>query len=373
MELLFAGVIFGVATLAYANGANDNFKGVATLFGSRTSNYKTALSWATIATLAGSICSIFLAKTLLKNFSGRGLVPDSIVTSPEFVFSLTMGAAATVLLATLLGLPISTTHSITGALVGCGFVASPAGVNLSKLMGTFFLPLILSPFLAMALAFLAYKTLHFIHLRIGIASTSSIFIQKRTQTVAEASDHPLVAFSTLSSLDSSKRSQLSGQGAYNGTLAGTGSRRILDSVHFLSAGIVSFARGLNDTPKIVGLLFGLQILEVRSTLLIVALCMAVGGLVGAGKVAHTMSKKICRFNDGQGVAALLVTGFLVIFSSLIGLPVSTTHVSVGSITGIGLVNKTNNNRMISAIATSWILTLPIAALISALVYFLLKA
>ena len=52
--------------LAYANGANDNFKGVATLFGSDTTNYKVAIWWATLTTFAGSICSIALANALLK-------------------------------------------------------------------------------------------------------------------------------------------------------------------------------------------------------------------------------------------------------------------------------------------------------------------
>ncbi len=69
LTVLFLATIF----LAYSNGANDNFKGVATLFGSGTTSYKFAITWATISTLAGSITSLFLAETLLRNFSGRGL------------------------------------------------------------------------------------------------------------------------------------------------------------------------------------------------------------------------------------------------------------------------------------------------------------
>ena len=67
--------------LAYSNGANDNFKGVASLFGSGTCSYRTAISWATITTFAGSIMSIFLAQALLKKFSGKGIVPDQFVGS----------------------------------------------------------------------------------------------------------------------------------------------------------------------------------------------------------------------------------------------------------------------------------------------------
>ncbi|MBI3535310.1 MAG: inorganic phosphate transporter, partial [Deltaproteobacteria bacterium] len=68
-------VLFGIF-LAYANGSNDNFKGVATLLGSKTTTYKNALSWATLTTLAGSLAALVLAHGLISSFSGKGLVPD---------------------------------------------------------------------------------------------------------------------------------------------------------------------------------------------------------------------------------------------------------------------------------------------------------
>jgi PiT family inorganic phosphate transporter len=116
--MLGALIFFAVCFLAYANGANDNFKGVASLFGSRTCGYRTAISWATVATFAGSVTALFLAQALIKKFSGKGLVPDDLVASPQFVLAVACGAGATVILATLLGFPISTTHGLTGALVG---------------------------------------------------------------------------------------------------------------------------------------------------------------------------------------------------------------------------------------------------------------
>jgi hypothetical protein len=76
LVLLFLTTCF----VAYSNGANDNFKGVASLFGSRTCNYRTAIFWATITTFAGSIMSIFLAQTLLKTwprFHGKSHHCDS--------------------------------------------------------------------------------------------------------------------------------------------------------------------------------------------------------------------------------------------------------------------------------------------------------
>ncbi len=117
--LLFLATCF----LAYSNGANDNFKGVASLFGSKTTGYRTAIWWATVTTFAGSICAIFFAQTLLKKFSGKGLVPDQIVGSEHFLLAVALGAGLTVIIATLTGFPVSTTHGLTGAIIGSGLVA----------------------------------------------------------------------------------------------------------------------------------------------------------------------------------------------------------------------------------------------------------
>ena len=101
--------------------------------------------------------------------------------------------------------------------------------------------------------------------------------------------------------------------------------------------------------------------------------MALGGLINSRKVAETMSKKISKMNDGQALTANLVTAFMVIFASRLGVPVSTTHVSVGAISGIGIINGTADKGVIGGILLSWLLTLPIAAALAAGVFWLLKA
>ena len=137
--------------LAYSNGANDNFKGVASLFGCKAASYRTAILWATLTTFAGSITAIFLAQTLLQRFSGKGLVPDSVVGSEQFLLAVAIATALTVILATRFGFPISTTHGLMGALIGGGLVAVGAKVNFASLGRGFVLPLLLSPFLAILL------------------------------------------------------------------------------------------------------------------------------------------------------------------------------------------------------------------------------
>ncbi|RBW59697.1 inorganic phosphate transporter [Tenacibaculum sp. E3R01] len=320
--LLFISACF----LAYTNGANDNFKGVATLFGAGITDYKKAINWATLTTFAGSVTAIFLAKELVKNFSGKGLVPNELIQSPTFAISIALGAAITVFTATKIGMPISTTHSLVGALFGTGVMAVGSQFNFGKLGNTFLMPLIVSPLVATTLSLIAYLVFKYIRKQIPSLNTKKP------------------------------------------TLIGVSSPKILDGLHYLSSGIVSFSRGLNDTPKIVGLLIIIKTIDIKWSMIFIAVIMALGGLINAKKVGETMSEKITKMNSGQGFTANMITGLLVTTASIHGLPVSTTHVSVGSLFGIGIVTKKANYKTIGKIILSWVLTLPIAAIMSAIVF-----
>jgi PiT family inorganic phosphate transporter len=145
--------------VAFSNGANDNFKGFATVWGSDTLNYRQALTLATLATVAGSLASVLLAETLVQQFSGKGLVPDAVANAPWFIMSVASGAAATVFLATRLGFPVSTTHALIGGLIGAGLGQGGGEVHFDKLTQTFLLPLLVSPLLAALLGLLVYRLL----------------------------------------------------------------------------------------------------------------------------------------------------------------------------------------------------------------------
>lgn len=354
--------------LAYSNGANDNFKGVATLFGSRTTNYKNAISWATVTTVSGSIAAIFLARELVKNFSGKGLVPDGLVLSPEFAVSIALGAAITVYLATRIGMPISTTHSLVGAIFGAGVMAIGADFNFAKLSKSFLIPLIVSPLMAAILSLILYLIFRNARKALGVTKKSCLCISEKTPPtqLADSQFH----MNTTSNIELSTCNN-DCVDTYEGRLLGISSQKVLDNLHFLSAGVVSFARGLNDTPKIVGLLVIINVMDIQWGMLAVAIAMALGGLLNAKKVGITMSQKITPMNSGQGFTANMITGLLVTTASIHGLPVSTTHVSVGSIFGIGTMTKKANLKMVSKILLSWVLTLPVAALTSGLLYKLL--
>ncbi|MEO7047836.1 MAG: inorganic phosphate transporter [Ferruginibacter sp.] len=363
---LFLAVLF----LTYSNGANDNFKGVATLWGSGTLDYKAALTLATITTFAGSVCSYFFATALIKNFSGEGLVPHEILHSANFVLSVTLAAGTTVLLATKLGFPISTTHGLVGALVGAGLVAVGTNVNFNSLGKTFFLPLLLSPVLAVIIASILYSAFSKGRKAAGITEESCVCVGNKQWIPVAASCTS--NFTPLQTTQVIVGTQANCVNQYQGNFLGINFNSLLNVLHYTSAGMVSFARGLNDTPKFVSLLLICNLFSMPVNIFLLAIAMAIGGLLNAKKIAETMSKKITKMNNGQGFTANLVTGALVIAASKFGLPVSTTHVSVGSIFGIGLVNKSADKKEISKIALSWLLTLPVAALLSALFYFVIQ-
>ncbi len=309
-------IITAALAMVYANGANANFKGVASLFGSSTTSYWTAVRWAAVTTATGCLAALFMPGTLMETFSGKGLVPNELVGRPDFLLAVGMGAAIANLLATRLGFPVSTTHMLMGALLGAGLAAEPEGVRYAKLWESFARPLLITPVLALVLGGTVYLLLKLLRL---------------------APDH---------------RTPL------------------LDSLHFLSAGAVGFARGMNDSPKLLALLVGGGQINEASGLLLVMLFMALGGFISARHVADTLSHKITGMNPGQGFAANLATSMLTTTASFHGLPVSTTHVSVGALLGIGITTKQARWRTVVPVLLAWLVTLPCAGLLAAFMWWL---
>jgi PiT family inorganic phosphate transporter len=357
-------IFLAVACLAYANGANDNFKGVATLFGSGTSHYRGALAWATVTTLLGSLTAVLLAEQLLKNFSGRGLVSPELVANPDFVAAVALGAGLTVLIATFLGMPISTTHSLVGALVGAGCAAGGT-VNAQKLATDFCLPLLVSPLLAIGVTCLCYLLFHHARRACGVTAETCICIGTDVVQVVP-SMHGAAALQRVAELSANVGETVTCRNRYAGRVVGIEAAAVVDWLHYLSAGVVSFARGLNDTPKIAALLLIIPALGGFGSTALVGLAIAIGGLVSARRVAELMSQRITPMNHGQGFTANLITGLIVIGASRLGMPVSTTHVSCGALFGIGILTRQAQTGTILRILTAWLTTLPVGAALGAL-------
>ncbi len=339
--------------LAFSNGANDNFKGFATVWGTHTQSYPSALLLATLATLAGSVASVLLSSELLRSFSGAGLVPDEIASGPHFASAVAVGAAITVMTATRLGFPISTTHALIGGMIGAGLSMNSSSLGFHILAGKFLLPLLLSPLLAATLGFLGYGVLR--RLR---PTADCVCLIDRPFAAAPAMGRfpamPDTAFVVASA-------------EHCDALAARASRwsipLLMDRAHVLSATSICFARSLNDTPKLAALLLVAHVSGAGSTLL-VAIAMAAGGLLFARRVAETMSRRLNQMDPPQGLSANLITAGLVLCASGFGLPVSTTHVSVGSIAGVGLTTGTTDLGVLRNVLLSWVATLPMAAIIA---------
>jgi PiT family inorganic phosphate transporter len=368
LALLFVAGLF----LAWSNGANDNVKGVATLVGGGTLGRRAALLLGTGATLLGSFAAVLLSGRLLAAFSGKGIVPDALVGAPTFLFATGLGAALVVSFATWRGLPVSTTHALVGGLSGAALAAAGAsGISWSHLGVVFALPLLLSPLAAALLVMLAGPSLTRLGARLSLRSDSCLCVGEAAQLVpvpvaAARSDAVLLGTADFAGHAAPARiiARFGDAASCPVHPPARGVRVTLASaltaLHVLSAIAVSFARGLNDTPKIAAILLTAGSLGPGGAMAAVGGGMAVGALLAAARVGRTMSDDITRMSPEQGLVANLSTSALVLGASRLGMPVSTTHVSVGSLFGLGRMNGGLVRATMRRILLAWVVTLPAA-------------
>jgi PiT family inorganic phosphate transporter len=339
-----------VALLAYANGSNDNSKGVATLVGYGAARPLQALIYAALTTAIGATLSLWFSGGLLKSFS-TGLIAKGTPLDSPFFISVLIGAFGWVIFATFTGLPVSTTHAITGALIGAGLVAFGREKIHWEILGkTFVLPLLLGPLISLAAVYiLAWPIVFAVH---TFAPTREVHVHE-TIALSTGPAAPLV-------LEAESCMQIQ-------EVSPTA-----NAIHWFSSGLIGFARGWNDTPKIAALCLVALPSRMSLAFAIVALAMALGGLVSGRKVLETLARKLTPLPLPESLTASLSTAVLVCLASWKGLPVSTTHVSAGAIIGAGLKNDPAAVRWKKAteILLSWVITLPLAGLIAAAAKFL---
>jgi inorganic phosphate transporter, PiT family len=238
------------------------------------------------------------------------------------------GAGITVALATRLGFPISTTHAIMGGLVGSA-LSSGENIAFGHLGKQFILPLLTSPIISALLGFIVYWTASQVNRRPQMVEGLS---------AAQRAKDPL----------------------------------LLTGAHMASAATICFARALNDTPKLAALLLGAGVMSAWNSALAVTAAMVAGGFLLSRRVAETMSLKLSDISSIQGTSANLVTSAVVLTASTFALPVSTTHVSVGSIIGSGKAADTLDLPTVRNVLLSWVVTLPVAIISAAIVVQLIQ-
>ena len=370
--------IAGAVAVALANGANDNGKGVATLIGTRVLGRRTAMWLGHAATFAGAILSIVVARGLLRAFQGYGLLPNEAAGQAGVLAVVAMAAAATVALATVFRIPISTTHALTGALVGTGLGAF-GEISWSGLLAKFVIPLLFSPVAAAVLAGFGYLVLRRLRSAMNIHEDTCLCIGEGEVELAPAGEPCPVHGLAQQSVAGGVASPAAGGGVIGfhvGTsdecatgvskrYFGVSAPALLDGVHIASAGLISAARSMNDTPKLAALAVGVAAWATATpTIAAVAVCMFLGGWWAARRVTHTMSEKITIMNAGSGATANVVAAGLVFAATMVALPVSTTHVTCGALFGIGVAQGSPRWRAIGGILLAWVVTLPLAAFLA---------
>lgn len=360
-----------VLSMAFYNGANDVSKGVATLHGSGLCGRRGALLWGTAWTVAGGLAAVFIASGLFKVFS-NGIVADGLDLSANFSMAVAIGVSVWVLLSTRTGMPVSTTHSIVGSILGPVLLSfGPSMIMWQSLGYKIVIPLLLSPFAVLLLTAVIYKPGYGLLARL---SRHCICLEtKQSDCCAPAGEGGLEA----ASFSASPSAVVGTVEECDESAASSVRMEVNDMVHWASSALISFARALNDTPKIVAVLFASAALTgggLKLVFILATLAMGLGSYFKGGKVTETLSKKITAMDRHDSVIANLATALLVVVASRLGMPVSTTHVSSGSIIGIGLrrENGSVNKKMIYEMLLAWVVTLPAAGMVSGVAYMALN-
>lgn len=351
--------------LALANGANDNGKPVATLIGSGAFTPRQGLAWSFWTTLAGSLFALLWGAALLKAFSGQGLVAAQVTENAIFLPSVALAAAGTVGLATRMSLPVSTTHALLGGLIGAGMVLGHGHIAWPMLAGKLAGPLLLSPILAMGVTWALMPLIRGVAPLPGAGDCACAEVHSPL-----VSADGTVLMTTAIAFYAGTHPECE---PHKGFVLIPSRAQAFRWLHILSGGAVSFARGLNDAPKIAAVLLPLALLGKHGALAAVAVSMGMGGWFLARGVTSTMSRKITRLEgrEPDALAGNLATAFLVLLASRWGVPVSTTHVATGALVGAGASRREFRVRMLTRILVAWVTTLPLAALLAAsLVKFL---
>ncbi len=360
-------VFLGVA-IAFANGSNDVSKGVATLAGSGVTNLQRAIQWGVVWTGLGSLASAVVAHAMLKAF-GSGLFTSGIHITLIAALATVAGATLWVTLSSWRGWPISTTHAIIGAISGVGTLAYGLhGIRWNAIGSTLLLPLLLSLVIALALT------------AVIVRAWTAIAPNARDCLCVTVEQPALAAGAFNSTLELAAPPSLRVETCETRATAGHGFWGSINQLHWFTSAGTSFARGLNDSPKMVALLLAAAAIGATSAPLHAPFVLAIAGGIVLGsriaghKVTRLLAHGITPMSHREGFVANFVTAGLVGPGAALGLPMSTTHVATGAIMGLALgQGKPVDKRSIVNILLAWVVTLPFAVVFGMAVYLLLQS
>lgn len=407
--LLILAIAFGFF-MAWGVGANDVANAMGTSVGSKAITIKQAIIIAMVFEFAGA----YLAGGEVTSTIRKGIInPDALGDDPElFVYGMMaalLAAGTWLLIATTFGWPVSTTHSIIGAIVGFATVGISVDAVQWGQVGEIVASWVVSPVLAGTLSFLLYMSVR----RFIFGSADPFLAAKRYVPVYIFMVGFVIAMVTLVKglkhvgLDVSFERSVIYALIIAAVIAGIGVvliariKRVTESeqldlvniermfgiLMIFTACSMAFAHGSNDVANAVGPLAAINsviesggVIGEQSAMPAWILLLGGGGIV-AGlalygyRVIRTIGSHITELTPSSGFAAELAAATTVVLASGLSLPVSTTHTLVGGVLGVGLARgiAALNLRVVGTIFVSWMVTLPAGAILAIIFFYIFKA
>jgi PiT family inorganic phosphate transporter len=395
--------------MAWTIGANDVANALGTSVGSGALTLGAAVVVAGMLEFAGAfLVGGHVTDTVRKGILDTALLgPDSQLLLYGMLGSL--AAAGTLLLgATWLGQPVSTTHSIVGAIVGFGAVGLGIDAVSWGKVGQIVVSWITSPLIGGTLSFGIFVLIRRLILdrdspedeavRYGpvfffvvgfVISLVTLFKGLKNLNLDLDLTQSLLASTAVGLMGAAAgRVFLRRAHARRVTVAGNrfyNVERIFVVLQILTACAVAFAHGSNDVANAIGPLAAvLQVASGVATdakaavepwmLLLGGIGIVLGLATWGYRVMETVGKRITELTPSRGFAAELGAALTIVLASRLGIPVSTTHILVGSVLGVGLARGIGalDLRVVGTIFMSWVATLPIAAMLSVFFFYFFK-
>ncbi len=401
--------IFGFF-MAWGVGANDVANAMGTSVGSKALTLKQAIMIAILFEFAGA----YLAGGAVTSTIRKGIIdPDLLAGSPDLLIygmlASLLAAGLWLLIATHYGWPVSTTHSIVGAIVGFAAVGiSPDAVQWGKVT-SIVASWVVSPLMAGCIAFFLFRTVQAL-----ILDTADPFKNAKkyvpmyiflvgfivamvtfTKGLKHIGLHLSSTQSLLFSIAFGIATMIIGVMLQRNIQPNPDADRdyhfasvekIFAVLMMFTACAMAFAHGSNDVANAVGPLAAIvgvvsaggkvaQETSMPAWILLLGGAGIVAGLVMYGhKVIATVGNNITELTPSRGFAATLAAATTVVIASGTGLPISTTHTLVGAILGVGLARgmAALNLRVVGTIFISWVITLPAGAFLAIMFYFMFK-
>lgn len=313
----------------FINGFHDTANAIATSVSTRALTPRRAIILASTMNLVGALMFTGVAKTIGKDIINLAELKDHALT---VVIATLIAAIVWNLITWWYGIPSSSSHALIGALAGAGIASEGFdGIHYSGFT-KIVMGLILSPLIAFAIGFVI------------------MFILKHI--FANSSPHNV--------------------------------NKVFRSGQILTAALQSFTHGTNDAQKAMGIIMiALVAANIETSMdvpvplwvkLSAALAMALGTSIGGWKIIKTMGTKIFKIDPMNGFSADLGSASVIFGATLIGFPVSTTHVITSSILGVGSAKKFSSVKwsMAGRIVWTWVITIPVVGAIAMLTYYILS-